>query len=361
MTCGTAISNSLPHRPQRVGLAATILSALSLAGCERNAPPLAHAPGKVEAIPQRTFRIMPYFDLPVFELSNQITPGKRLSWSWDKDGKLQPSESNPLLITVAETPHEVTRQEIAIETAQLQKEVTATESAIALTQARDAEDASTIRLKNSLQESSRITGLQKSGSTTQEAVERARNTEALARVQHERAQQQRELQEELAAKRSRMAEKNEENVRNDADEVLTKRGRYGWLSIPFKMFSGPNKHFEVVVTKITVAYGDQPPRQGGNPPVWIELVDDSEVYVVASIPPSDEEFVRNRLGSSVTVEQQGRSYPATVTHILPVVDQRGDNDPNTYDVRVLLTVTNDTARRLHIDSGVSVNFLAVPR
>jgi hypothetical protein len=346
-------------RSSRLGIAAGVLSAVSFISCARRTPTLSESPGTAKAIPQNTFRIMPYFDLPVFQISQHVQPGTRLIWRWDENGKLQQESSNPLLVTVAETPFEVTRQEIAVEKSEIQKRITEVENELELAKAGQEEESARVRLNNAQQESDRVSGLQQKGVTSQETIQRARNTTTLATVQTERAEQVRKLQAALSEQRQIMAQKNEENTQNDQSEALDKRERYGWLSIPFARFSGPNKQLQLVVTEMNLAYGDQPPRQGGKVPVWIELVDDSTLHIYATIDPKDEEYVRSLIGKSVAVEQNSRQYSALIAHILPVADQLGDDDPRTYRTRVLLTVTNDEERRLHIDSGVSVNFLRV--
>jgi len=299
--------------------------------------------GTVEPIPDRVFRIMPFNDWPVLKVD--VHEGQRLTWkrengTWVGD--------NDILTIQFETPAEI---DGVIEAAEIAKiELTAARSKAEMTKIEAATtlELARIRERNARQELDRISGLKSRAAESSESLQRAENLCNLAVTELEKAEKITALQTKLADSDVLIAESKVVQAQSDLDLANFKRDM-SWGKVPVHLIeAAPGESRQVVVTKVAVTVGDQPPRSGAAP-VWVELVDDSRLFVRSKISPDREDAIRP--GMPVRFTQRGRSYEGKVVTLLPVVD------PETKEVLVLSEVRNPE-RSLRIGSVLESDFEA---
>ncbi len=298
--------------------------------------------GTVEPIPDRVFRIMPYNDWPILRVD--VHEGQRLTWkrengTWVGD--------NDILTTQFETPAEIDGVIEAAEIAGI--ELTAARSKAEMTkiEAATALELARIRERNARQELDRIAGLKSRNAESIESKQRAENLWNLAVAEREKAEKVAALQAKLADSDVLLAESRNVQARSELDLANFKRDM-SWGKVPVHMIkAAPGETRQVVATKVAATVGDQPPRAGAAP-VWVELVDDSRLFVRSKISPDQEDGIRP--GMPVRFTQRGRSYEGTVVTLLPVVD------PETKQIQVLSEVRNPD-RSLRIGSVLESDFV----
>lgn len=301
--------------------------------------------GVVEPIPDRVFRIMPYNDWPILKVD--VHEGQRLTWkrengTWVGD--------NDILTTQFETPAEIDGvieaarvARIELNAARSKAEMTKIEAATALEQAR-------IREGNARRELDRITGLKSREAESSESFQRAENLWKLAVAERTKAEKIEALQGKLAETDVELAESRVVEAQSILDLANFKRDM-SWGKVPVHLIKAPpGEPRQVVVTKVSVTVGDQPPRAGA-PPVWVEMIDDSRLFVRSKITPDRESEIRP--GMPVRFTQRGKNFEGHVVSLLPVVD------PVTRELQVLSEVIN-TNRSLRIGSILETDF-AEPR
>jgi multidrug efflux pump subunit AcrA (membrane-fusion protein) len=284
---------------------------------------------------------MPYNDWPILRVD--VHEGQRLTWhrengTWVGD--------NDVLTTQFETPAEIDGTIEAVELSKTELEGVRSKAELAKLQAESDFEQSKIRETNAKQELDRISNLNKRDAESLESHHRAENLWKLAVVERSRAEKIVHLQNQLTDSEIRVAEGKLVQARSELDLANFKRDM-SWGKVPVHLIKGsPDHPKQVVVTRVSTAIGDQPPRNGA-PPVWVELVDDSRLFVRTLI---DEEIDRTvKPGTPVRFTQKDRKFHGHVVATLPVVD------PETQKIQVLLEVENPD-RVLRLGSKIGVSF-----
>jgi hypothetical protein len=302
--------------------------------------------GIVEAIPDRVFRIMPYNDWPLLRID--VHEGQRLTWT-RKNGAWV--GDNDILTTQNETPAEIDGTIIEADIAVTELAAAKSKSELAVVQAEADLELARIRERNARQELDRITGLKRRDVESNETHLRAENLWNLAMTERTKAERILGLQKKLAESEVAIAEARVVQTKSDLDLANFKRDM-SWGKAPVHLVKGPNdRPKQLVVTKVAAVIGDQPPR-AGSPPVWVELLDDSKLFVRTSIEPEREDEVP--AGSPVRILQHGRTYEGSVVALLPIVD------PESQNVVVLVQVENHD-RKLRVGSAVKIDRWGVER
>jgi len=302
--------------------------------------------GFVEPIPDRVFRIMPYNDWPLLRID--VHEGQRLSWkrvngSWVGD--------NDVLTTQNETPAEIDGFIIKSEAVKDELAAVRSKADMMILQAETDLELARIRERNARQELDRWTGLLKRDLVATENHHRAENLWHLATAELAKAEKVAALQRQIADSEIKVAESRVVQAKTEFELEDFKRD-LSWGKVPVHLIKGPpGKPKQVVVTRVAAVIGDQPPRSG-EPQVWVELVDDSHMFVRTRIKPELEDELKP--GDRVRVAQRGRTYEGTIVALTAVVDRESQEIP------VIIDVDNHD-RKLRIGSAVEVSFESVAR
>ncbi len=295
--------------------------------------------GITEPIPDRVFRIMPYNDWPVLRVD--VHEGQRLTWRRKNGGWVG---DNDVLTTQFETPAEIDGVIEAAARAKIELEAARSKAEMALIEAENVEDQARIRATNARQELDRMTGLKRRDAESLESHHRSENMWKLASVELATAEKVLALQRKLTESEVRIAESRLVQAQSELDLANFKRDM-SWGKVPVHLIKGnPDQPRQLVVTRVSVAVGDQPPRNGAAP-VWVELVDDSKLFVRTTIAAEQEDAMKP--GMVVRLKQRGREYAGKVVALLPVVESRTEAIP------ILLEVDNPE-RTLRIGSVLEI-------
>ncbi|MBI1325312.1 HlyD family efflux transporter periplasmic adaptor subunit [bacterium] len=330
-SCGGGLLNYL--RPTR--------EAVAQGSSESETGHLAKVKGVVEPIPDRVFRIMPYNDWPILRVD--VHEGQRLTWKREKGAWVGDSD---ILTTQFETPAEIDGVIEEASRAKIELAAARSKAELAKVEAKTAVDQARIRELNARQEHERISGLKRRDTESIEVHQRAENLWNLAVAELTKAEKIAALQDQLADADVQIAESRLVQAQSDLDLANFKRDM-SWGKVPVHMIKGaPGEARQVVVTKVAATIGDQPPRAGAAP-VWVELVDDSKLFVRAKVSPDRETEIRP--GMPVKFSQRGRTYEGKVVTLLPIVD------PETQEIQFLSEVENPD-RALRIGSILETHF-----
>lgn len=293
----------------------------------------------MEAMPERIFRIMPYNDWPLLQIS--VHEGQRLHWNREKGAWVGDSQ---IITTQFETPAEIDTFIIESEKAvELAKAVTLS-SEKTIIEAQTQLEQSRIRERNARQEFDRQNSLKQRNLQTEEAHHKARNLLELAEAELRKNEKLAAIEIKKAEIDQRLAKLNMEKAKSELDLANFKRDM-SWGRVPVGVIKGkPFERKQAVVTKVNARIGDQPPRSG-LPPVWVELVDDSSLYARTTISADDDAMIQP--GQKATITQGTRTYEGEVLSILPVVEAGSGRIP------VLIVVRNSDLR-LRIGSHVQI-------
>ena len=309
------------------------------AGQEVSKPGSITISGVMEAMPDRIYRIMPYNDWPLLQIS--VHEGQRLHWNREKGGWVGDS---PIVTTQFETPAEIETYIIESEKAIEEARLVALGSEKAIAQAQTALEQSRIRERNARQEFNRQNGLRQKNQQSEEAYQKSKNLLELTEAELKLNEKLAEIEFKKSTSEQRLAKLMIEKRKSELDFANFKRDM-SWGRVPVGIL--PGKTFErkqAVVTQVNARIGDQPPRSGPAP-VWVELVDDSILMARTTINPNDE--ATTLPGQTATITQANRTYEGEVLSLLPVVES------GTQRIPVLIKVKNHDLR-LRIGSSVQI-------
>lgn len=292
-------------------------------------------PGTLEAVPNRVFRVVPYNDWPLFQVS--VHEGQRLKFN--REGGRWTGSSDGLTIQF-ETPAEIDGLTERAEAAKLEEraqvlkeEITRLELPKQLEQARVRED-------NARAEFERVEKLHGRTATTEQELQRARNMLRLASAQREELEAVVEKKTELANLESQIADRKSREATSDLALADFKR-ELSWGRVPVRR----GQFEEVVVTKVSAALGDVP-NKNGQRDTWVEVIDDRVLQVRAFARPDQVDLLR--VDMEVSVLQRDRKYSGKILSIGAVAEKATELVP------VLVLVENPDAS-LRINTTVVVD------
>ncbi len=301
---------------------------------------LARVAGVVEAMPDRTFRLVALNRWPILQI--HVHEGQRISFQ-RKGGRF---EGGNILVTQRETPAEIDLVHEQVEIAAIaRRQEEARKELLLVESARQIDQAKT-RVDNANKELDRLRALYQKSAGTEQEVRRAGNLAALAQSQLDELQQALKVKARLADLAIERSEHEFRRAQAEHDLADYKR-EFSWGRIPVTVGNLEN----VVVTKVHATRGAIA-NETGSRDVWIEVVDDSVVQIRAFVEGDQADALR--AGAPARLTQGSRTFAGNIL----AISQEADRE--TGRVPVLVEVRNE-GFRLRLNSRVSVDLARGPR